>query len=411
MAYSFSQIQSYLACPLRYRYEKIDKIKPEIQQESLHLILGTTVHETLENLYKQVGNLKIPEIKDLQEDFNTIRKRELEKVNKIHGEGYFENETLENFFARGEKYIQRYYTNYHPFDQAISMKTEDNINFEIEEGLKFRGKIDRLDIQQDTMTITDYKTSRSLPKDWSNSIEEQITLYGIGIQQDYGKQIKKIIWKVIYLHLEKEYQREITQEKITETKQKYLAIMHEIEEKKEQYLAGDEETFEAKSWYQCQYCSFLQICPLYKHQYLDDEKLKEEEVKSGNLASTTIRKLIEEYALIQEKFKQIDAEKKLFAQILTEYANTHNCKKLYSENYKLSIANKESYSLNKNTLEQLEEKLEKLGILSEMQSIDYHKLGKQFKENKLSYDDYQDFVNKKISSYISRVSEIKKKEE
>ncbi|NOZ44131.1 MAG: PD-(D/E)XK nuclease family protein [bacterium] len=39
MAYSFSQLQTYTNCPLKYRFEKIDKIKPDIPNESLHLVL------------------------------------------------------------------------------------------------------------------------------------------------------------------------------------------------------------------------------------------------------------------------------------------------------------------------------------------------------------------------------------
>lgn len=407
MAYSFSQIQTYLSCPLKYRYEKIDKIKPETQTESLHLILWSTVHETLEYLYKQIENTTIPDESELHNYFQKLRNTELERVNTIHGENYFDDEILTQFFNRGEKYINRYYTNYHPFDQAISMKTEENINFTLEERLKFRGKVDRLDIKNDTMTIVDYKTSKSLPKDGNNSIEEQITLYGIAIENDYGKQIKTIIGKVIYLHLEREYQREITKEKIDTTKIKYYTLMKEIEDKKIKYQSGNQEIFEAKSGYHCQNCSFMQICPLYKHQYLDDAPIQDKDFKNEHLASTTIRKLIEQYATIHEKHKQLESEKKLIAQILTEYATAHNCKNLYSDSHKINITSKESYSLNKSTLIELEQKLEKLWLLEEVQNIDYHKLGKKFKTQELEYDNYTDFVEKKITSYISRVGKKK----
>ncbi len=407
MAYSFSQIQTYLSCPLKYCYEKIDKLTPDTRHESLHLILGTTVHETLENLYTHIGNTKLPTLEVTQQDFLTIWTAELTRVEQVHGKDYFEVETLEDFFQRGEKYINWYYNHYYPFDQEIAMKTEESISFDVDEHLKFRGKIDRLDINNDTLTIIDYKTSRSLPKDGNNSIEEQITLYGLGIQKDYGKQIKKIMGKVIYLHMEREYQREITQEKIENIKQKYLQIMQEIEEKKEKYQNGENEIFEPKAGYACQYCPFLQICPLYKHQYIEDEIVKEQDFKNEHLASTTIRNLIEKYVVVQEQYKNLESQKKMIAQILTDYANAHDCKNLYSETHKLSIANKESYSLNKATLDELTVKLENLGLLDEVQTIDYHKLGKKFKEEELNYDDYQDLVEKKVSRYISRVGKKK----
>ncbi|NOZ44132.1 MAG: hypothetical protein GXP45_03180 [bacterium] len=44
-----------------------------------------------------------------------------------------------------------------------------------------------------------------------------------------------MIGRVIYLHLQREHEREITQEKIESTKQKYFNIIKEIEQKKLMY--------------------------------------------------------------------------------------------------------------------------------------------------------------------------------
>ena len=54
--YSHSQIQMYLSCPLKFCYEKIEKIRPDIPNESLTLVLGTATHKALEELYKKVIN-------------------------------------------------------------------------------------------------------------------------------------------------------------------------------------------------------------------------------------------------------------------------------------------------------------------------------------------------------------------
>ena len=56
--YSFSRIQTYLKCPLSYKYRYIDKIIPP-KEESLDLILWQAVHETLEKLYYEVSNFKL----------------------------------------------------------------------------------------------------------------------------------------------------------------------------------------------------------------------------------------------------------------------------------------------------------------------------------------------------------------
>jgi len=56
--YSHSQIQMYLSCPLKFCYEKIEKIRPDIPNESLTLVLGTATHKALEELYKKVPIVK-----------------------------------------------------------------------------------------------------------------------------------------------------------------------------------------------------------------------------------------------------------------------------------------------------------------------------------------------------------------
>ncbi|MEI7477273.1 MAG: PD-(D/E)XK nuclease family protein [bacterium] len=59
MAYSFSQLQSFQDCPLKYRFEKVDKIgTPSLP--ALPLMLGSAVHSALEQLYAQRRLLVIP---------------------------------------------------------------------------------------------------------------------------------------------------------------------------------------------------------------------------------------------------------------------------------------------------------------------------------------------------------------
>ena len=405
MAYSFSQLQTYKQCPLKYRFEKIDNIKPDIPSESLHLILGSCVHSTLEELYKKVSDLVIPEKSESLSIFKELWDKEVERATKVYWRNPFDKATLDVFYNRGTEYINYYYDTYSPFDQAITMKTEMNIAFEMQEGLSFRGKIDRLDINDKTIIINDYKTSKSLPKDWNNTIEDQITLYSIGIKKDYGKQIDKIIGKVIYLHLQREYEREITDEKIEWIKDKYLSIMEEVEQKKILYWWGDESVFPATPGYVCDNCLFKQLCPIYKHQYMTDEK-----VSVGTMGEMTIKHLIEEYAITNEKYKQVESEKDMLGSILVDYAKERGCKKLYGENKKLAITQKTTYSIIKESMEILRDKLSEKNVLDDVISIDYHKVWEKIKSNILNYEEFKSLISKKDTLYISRTSDLKEDE-
>jgi len=83
MAYSFSQLQTYKQCPLKYRFEKIDNIKPEIPSESLNLILGSCVHSVLEELYKKVSDLVVPEKSKSLSFFKELWDKEIERATKV----------------------------------------------------------------------------------------------------------------------------------------------------------------------------------------------------------------------------------------------------------------------------------------------------------------------------------------
>jgi ATP-dependent helicase/DNAse subunit B len=58
--YSFSQINIFQQCPLKYRYQYIDKIKVAQQPQSPHMLLGSAVHWALERLYRQLNQMQIP---------------------------------------------------------------------------------------------------------------------------------------------------------------------------------------------------------------------------------------------------------------------------------------------------------------------------------------------------------------
>ena len=63
--YSTSQVQTYVQCPLKYRYEYVDKVPLPEFVETADTLLWKLVHETLEKLYDDVNVLKTPSKEDL----------------------------------------------------------------------------------------------------------------------------------------------------------------------------------------------------------------------------------------------------------------------------------------------------------------------------------------------------------
>ena len=370
--YSHSQIQTYLTCPRKYQYDKLDGLGKNTQESSLHLALGHAVHYALEYLYNQVTDIKLPDQQKTLDTFQYQRERELEKFNVT-----LDSEEIKTFYDRGVSYIQRYYTNYHPFDQAITMSVEENIQFPIVDDIDFSGKIDRLDVQGDTLIITDYKTNKRLLPDTKDTNYEQLILYGLGIKQRYGKKFTNIIGKLIYLHLQKEYTRSIDDKLMQEIKSKYLTVAQEIEQAKINYNAGktEKEWFPTTPGTHCQYCPFQSICPVWKHQWMSDE------VAPGDYAPKTIRRLVDEYATLAKQANKIDKDKKLLKEILVEYAQLHGLQRLIGEEYKTPVISKTTLTVPADHAQELQGKLKELGLRDELCKLDTNALLRELRKN------------------------------
>lgn len=410
MAYSHSQLQLFQTCPLKYRYEKVDKYKVSADEdiENLYFVLGTSVHSWLEELYKFTRNKATPTYAYVLWKYNEMWTGEIDRINNKFGREYFDKNDLENFHHRWVKYIERYYDKYHPFDQAITDSTEKNMWIEIKPNIKFTWKIDRFDISGNTAIIVDYKTNRSLPQNQYDIIKDQIGIYGLAIQQDYGDKFDKIIGKVIYLHLEKEYTRELTPDIINEIKSKYLYIIDDIEKKKIEYAMWNELAFEPTPWRHCEECPFQRICPIYKHKYDQSDTVQIED-----LGPITIRNLIDKIYDLGIQSRDLEAKKSYYLEILREYAikkwytyrlrwNTTKLR-LDKRNEYIPISTKKDDLIGKLKIDWRREDVKK-------EDIDKTKLDTLFKNHKLNIEDFDGLVKYEDKLTIWRPSKITDKD-
>ncbi len=378
MAYSFSQIQTYLKCPLSYKYRYIDEIIPP-KEDSLELILWNTVHKSLEYLYKQINVFKTPNLETLLEYFDTIFDKEIENKN-------FEQNDIENFQSRWKYYLKKYYENNKPFDQNKILAIESNINFELQNWAKFRWKIDRLDINNDKIIVIDYKTNKTLPPDDNQNYNEQIILYSYWVLQKYWKQFKNISWKIEFLHFEYSKNIEINQDILNNTIKKYTDIINEIEFKKSQLKNWNENVFDAKESWLCRFCAYQQICPLFAHSFW--------KISSEDLSEDTIKTLIDNYVSTKNKIKELEKQIEWTKQILIDFANKNNLKRLFWKQFKITISQREDYKiLNEQWLKTI---LEKQNLLNEVLKLDKFKIARLIKENKINIQKLDKYLDKNI---------------
>ena len=312
--YSVSQIQVYLQCPLKYRYRYIDKISTPEFVESTDTLLWTLVHESLQNLYNKINIFKTPTKEEFIADYYNLRtKREKETAeNWWEILNHHADLTIDDFKRRGEFYLSRYYDKHAPFKDLQVISTEKQISFQLDEWINFLWFIDRLDKVWDTFIINDYKTNKSLPTEEKNQYIEQLTLYWLWIQQKYTKYFKNLKAKLYFLHFDIEDERDITQEKLDEIKNKYLKIIREIEENKVQYAMWSKKIFEANQSSLCSWCDYQAICPLFNAINSDDEVQWE-------LSDKSITTLVDEFIEISDKISELEKQKEWLKWIFQKY--------------------------------------------------------------------------------------------
>ena len=312
--YSVSQIQVYMQCPLKYRYRYIDKIPTPEFVETTDTLLWTLVHESLQNLYNNINIFKTPTKEEFIADYYNLR----EKKEKETAENWWEilnhhhDLTIDDFKRRWEIYLSKYYDKHSPFKDLQVISTEKQISFQLDEWINFLWYIDRLDKVWDTFIINDYKTNKNLPTEEKDQYIEQLTLYWLWIQQKYAKYFKNLKAKLYFLHFDIEDEREITQEKLDEIKNKYLNIIKEIEQNKVQYAMWSKKIFEANQTPLCTRCDYQSICPLFSAINVDEEV-------EWELSEKSITALVDEFIEISDKISELEKQKDWLKWIFQKY--------------------------------------------------------------------------------------------
>jgi len=384
--YSFSRIQTYKQCPLKYRFKYIDRIKDQDFTLTADLLLGSAVHYALEKLYEEISNFKSVEEEKLLEFFYSYWNSEVESL-KASGEELLVREgSIEgDFQLRGEEYLKAYYENNTPFDKIKVVDTEANVSFALDEDVSFAGFIDRLDKDGDTFVINDYKTNKRLPTENKDSMKEQLTLYAIGVKEKYGKYLKKIKARLYFLHFDIEDTWEITDELLFEVTEKYRWLVKEIESKKAKFVAGEKDIFEVNETPLCRFCEYTSICPLFTHITNNGDEV-------DGISPETIRLLIDDYNESAIREKEAKKEKDGIKKVLIAFAKKNNFKKLYGKTCSISVSSRVNYSaIDK---EELKELLGKLWFMDKVMDLNLPKLNKLIKDNEIDIENLGNTVKK-----------------
>ena len=207
--YSYSRINTYFTCPAQFQFRYIEK-RPSPVAEGIELFLGSRFHETMEHLYHQVPK-KVPTVNELMDFFKSHWENHWKQALQKQKDRNFsdtlrivnESQTVEDYFQKGQFFVENYYHQYQPFDQDRTEGIETRVAFNLDAKgeFKMQGFIDRLGLDDDgVLWIHDYKTSSRKMSAEDVKSEDQLALYQIGLAQNpkYGPQAKiKLIWHFV----------------------------------------------------------------------------------------------------------------------------------------------------------------------------------------------------------------------
>jgi len=255
--YSHSRLSTFEQCRLKFKFKYLDKI--ETLDKTIEAFLGKIIHNTLEWLYLQIKEKKIPSIEEIINYYSNNWEENYDENIRI----VKKNTTIEDYFNKGIQFILGYYTKHHPFkDNTLEVEKKILIDLDSEGKYKIQGFIDRLvhNLERDELEIHDYKTANNLPTKEKIEEDRQLALYSIAIKELYQDKETILIWHFLAHNIKICSKR--TNEQLEKLKKDTLNLIKEIESTSE---------FPPQESILCNWCEYKNICPQFKpkNQTLD----------------------------------------------------------------------------------------------------------------------------------------------
>jgi len=361
MIYSHSRLSTFEQCPLKFRFQYIDKVeRPE--EEGVEAFLGSRVHETLEKLYKDLKFMKENSLQDLLAFFDKQWNKHWNDSIIIVRKEY----NSENYRKLGIKYVTDYYNRFKPFNQGKTIATEKRITIKLDDKGKYKmqGYIDRLGFKDGYYEVHDYKTNANLPIEEYLIGDRQLALYSLAILKSYQDAKKtRQIWH--FLAFDKDIILEKTKKELEQLKKDTITLIKKIE------LHKKRNDFPAKTSRLCDWCEFRPQCPQWAHLYKLEEKSANEYLKEDGVV------LVNKYAELDNKYKklkkELEEEIEKIKEALIEYAKKKKIDIVYGSDMKANVKIEEKLKFpgkNDERIEELKKMLKDLGRWEEVEMLD-----------------------------------------
>ena len=236
---SFSQIDTFLTCPLKYKYRYILRVPSRPHHA---LTFGVTIHTTLNDfhLFETKGQPK--DLKGLI----GLYKHHFDET------GYESEKHKKKRFKEGKRFLKEYFTVHKKQFPGKPFLLEKSFNIKIGE-IPLYGKIDRIDETKEGYELIDYKTGTQKDQKYVDK-DRQLTIYAMAAKYALGITPQKLSLYFIEKNIK------------VSTKRNEEDLIKEMNNIQKTITDIKKSKFPAKANYPfpCNYCEYSLICPFAK---------------------------------------------------------------------------------------------------------------------------------------------------
>jgi len=331
MRISYSALDTYQNCSLKYKFQNIDKIK---EPKSKEAVFGTLIHSTLKFIH--TPSLLQPKLEEALDYFS-----------KNWNADVFENEMEERAaFSQGVQIIQNYYKKNDPAAANV-VDLESRFAIEIADPQEsathiISGIIDRIDKTEDGYEIIDYKTTKKMPSQEKVDNDLQLSVYLNAFLSRYPKEaanLDKITVSLYYLKHGVKLSSTRTKKQLENAKKIFLDVVAAIEAEK----------FEPNVTPLCDWCGYQKFCPMWKHKFKEQRKIDTEEVSGA----------IEEYINLKSAVNSTKTRIMELQEKIMDYMEQEGVERVFSDGGIVAQSVRKTFKYDEKKLRKILEPLDK----------------------------------------------------
>lgn len=357
---SFTQISLYRSCPLSYKLQYIDGLKPK---DKWYFSFGTTLHACVERFFK-VSTPPPPSLEELLQFY----------AQNWLSEGYASAEEEKRHREFGKDILSRFWA-IHRADFHIPVALEKSFYIDID-GIKLRGFMDRVDkLDSGSLAVIDYKTNKELFTADYLADDLQLTIYQMAAEKTWQLPVERL---TLY-HLRSNTACSCPprgRAQLEETRRLVVDVAEKIA--REEFPAIENEF--------CP-CDFPEHCPYHRHKY---EMAAPQQVGQAPLPGIAAADAVERYAGLQATIKDLQAQLEEARQMIVEFCQKEGLNRVFGNEYEATYKLVERAGFLD---EEVRAVLEPLGLWEKVVGLDQSRLKQLLADEAIAGE-----IKKKIES-------------